>query len=515
MDAFDEELNTTFSKDDRNILLRDGEFYHPVALCVYGIACHQAFLDTKDSSYYKNMVDQVKYFQDSSLWDVHFDGKGIGLPYHMDFHDLKAPWYSGMAQGLSLSFLLRYRELTGDTSLDQTMKRIVYFMIQPEKSGGTISNINTEPWIELYPNSLTARHVLNGSLNGFIGLYEYSTVFEIDKSVSDLLLQCYSVYKNRLPLFTDNGWARYDLGTRYCNPIYMRYQIYEVKQMYELFGDDDFRRQTLLWAALLNGKAYDDGLNTLKSYDHHISKMAEPGPGGWQFVSFTDSIEKVKIKSQHAFKDFSLLNKRLGITEQNGIKKSNAETQFILFEFGKKELFQYLQLSYQGSAQELNIRLYSKIGQDLVELSTIKHQLSDSFWHGEITQNAPPEGYENLIVELEGKDAQTVEQILPSFYDTSDVELPWFGHYQTENMYLEKGKTYNFTLDNYQVKYLKIFYKFDKDASQADFADYSPYNILNSTSFSPKETGFYKFLVSYERENLISIVDMLRYTLAK
>ena len=501
--------DSTFSVSPEGIFLKNGST-HPVRIAMLGIACYQEFLVTNDSVYFKRMQNQLHYFRDSSYWDFAFDGKGIGLPYSTDYHDLKAPWYSGMAQGLALSFLLRNRELTGDTSLDQTMHKIAYFMVQPEEQGGTLSMHDTEPWIELYPNSAVAKHVLNGSINGFIGLYEYCKVFPGNTRLETLRDRCYEVYRDRLPLFTNTGWSRYDLSGNFCNPLYLRYQIYEMLQLFQLLNDDLFRRQALLWSALLGGKVYDNGINTHKNIYFDISRKVTPGPGGWQVPVYDSLAQPASIKKLTVFDELNELKEYLQIPQDTTYK--NGEHRFIIIDLDNATSFQYLKMPFESRAHELSISLYYKSGNSLKELKTIGHQLSDQFWHAQTISDHPEKKYDQIIIKFEGKGAVTTKYPQPVLIDTTALKLPWFGHYQTLGIPMEAGKIYQFTLENYQVKYLRVFYKGAAELNQLDDANYLPTIFLENAQFIPAKTGYYQFMICYELENLVSIVDMLRYS---
>ena len=115
---------------DKNGVILSKKKYHPLSVAVYGVLSYYNFKESNDSSYYFKSIDQVKYFKDSTKVNLLFDGKGIGLPYKVNFWDLKAPWYSGMTQGYAISYLLRYYELTKDEIVVPIIQKIAYTLIQ-------------------------------------------------------------------------------------------------------------------------------------------------------------------------------------------------------------------------------------------------------------------------------------------------------------------------------------------------------------------------------------------------
>ncbi len=148
---FEKSFNRTFDKS--GVLLSKGQ-YHGLAIAQFGILSYYEFLETGDSVYYNHVINQARFFKDSTKVHAKFEGKGIGIPYHKKFGDLEAPWYSGMTQGYAISFLLRYFDLTGDEESLPLIKKLLYFLKLPQSEGGTISITDKGfKWIEEYPNS--------------------------------------------------------------------------------------------------------------------------------------------------------------------------------------------------------------------------------------------------------------------------------------------------------------------------------------------------------------------------
>lgn len=103
----------------------------------YGMLAYYEFQKSKDSLYYWQITDQIKYFKDTSMVDIIMNGKGMGLPYTFNYKDMKANWYSGMTQGYATSFLLRYFDLTKDSTILPIIDKIIYLLISPVEEGGT------------------------------------------------------------------------------------------------------------------------------------------------------------------------------------------------------------------------------------------------------------------------------------------------------------------------------------------------------------------------------------------
>jgi heparosan-N-sulfate-glucuronate 5-epimerase len=126
--------------------------YHALTISFYGIMNYEDFIITGDSACYQRVINQFRYFQDSSRVIYIDSAKGMGLPYHKQAYDLKPIWYCGMTQGVALSFLARYYLLTRNEDALHKMKQVAYFMLRPQEKGGTLGRTpEGYLWIEEYP----------------------------------------------------------------------------------------------------------------------------------------------------------------------------------------------------------------------------------------------------------------------------------------------------------------------------------------------------------------------------
>jgi hypothetical protein len=171
-----------FPHDENGIRLQEynGEYhYHPWLMSRMGVWYLASYLQTSDSLYldilyrYANKLDEIGVRVDSAIF----------LPYQFDFplHGLAfneimmAPWYSGMAQGVALSFLIRSYDKLGDPYLKALADSIYYSFF--DFSGDRniwITAVDTLDylWFEEYPFNPNT-HVLNGFIFAIEGLYDY------------------------------------------------------------------------------------------------------------------------------------------------------------------------------------------------------------------------------------------------------------------------------------------------------------------------------------------------------
>jgi hypothetical protein len=155
---------------------------HPVAQAQYGLQLLNSYRLTHDAWY----LDRAER-QGQRLVDTHVEvGRAWWFPYQFDFAMtsgqprpvLTAPWYSGMAQGVALSLLVRLGEATGDPTWQQAADAVFASFGAPVSA--------TQPWavrvdgagylwLEEYPRTpaTMSEQVLNGHLYAIYGVWDY------------------------------------------------------------------------------------------------------------------------------------------------------------------------------------------------------------------------------------------------------------------------------------------------------------------------------------------------------
>lgn len=492
--AYDDPKNTIYSKDPKGIIKSNNE-YHPLTLSMYGILNYYHFKQTGDSIYYKRHISQSNYFKNKDLLEYKLNNKGIALPYPFDFHELNKGWFSGMTQGTALSYILRYRKLTQRNDLDSVMHKIAYLLCQPVEKGGCISDYSTHPWIEEYPNSDNAIHVLNGAINGYIGLLEYTQKFNTNDSLNLLTKRVYESILYYLPHFNQMNWARYDLGKRMCDPGYMRLHIYQMRSMFELTKNDLFKRQEMLWAAQLNGREHIDSTNRVKYLKTHISKLQAPAFGKWYLPK---GIEMPKLSP--FYKIDSILNPRI-------------KEHRIVISFKDTGSFDYLLFQAENKMNISKISIHLNQNDSIILKGSSYHQLDNKTIHLRLLDLIKVQPGNQLVIQY--KSEHRPKNPLFSFQNRSHPNTTWFGHYYTEEVPLDSNQTYQFYLPNIEINYLKIFYKYGENIEEIQNNDFNPLNYVKSTTFTPNKNGVYKFLICFEKENNLSMVGPFQFKAIK
>lgn len=250
--------------DAKGVVTQKGQ-YHPLSIAFYGIMNYDDYLLSKDTTAYRHILNQFRYFlSDSNLTWID-ERKGAGLPYRTNFKDLKAPWYSGMTQGVAISFMLRYHALTKDARALELAQKFAYFMLKPADKGGTIAKTpEGDTWIEEYPNSKQSQQVLNGFINGLIGLYEYTLYFPKDTLAKRIHDESFSAMLRAFPIYDTHEWTNYNRNSSAVTNQYMRYQLTQLDHLFEIYKEQKLMRQMKIWSFFAHQK-FDKELKFYKN----------------------------------------------------------------------------------------------------------------------------------------------------------------------------------------------------------------------------------------------------------
>ena len=148
--------------------------YNPIAIAQYGLGNYNLFGQTgeqsrrakflKASDWLVEKLEQNRY--GVWVWNHHFD---------WEYRDmLKAPWYSGLAQGQGVSLLLRaHRETDDQRYLDAAARAFQSFGRAVNEGGVMFTDEHGDLWIEEYIVD-PPTHILNGCIWASWGLFDYA-----------------------------------------------------------------------------------------------------------------------------------------------------------------------------------------------------------------------------------------------------------------------------------------------------------------------------------------------------
>src|ERR1700758_2780350 len=175
---FSEKTNYDGPHDSAGIPLLDyhgkiGLQYNPIAIAQWGLGHYNRHLHSGESAH------RQKFLAASEWLCAHLEQNGCGVwvwHHHFDWeyrHKLKAPWYSGLAQGQGISLLLRaYRETGKYHYLGAALRAFNAFLRPIDKGGVTFTDEKGDLWFEEYIVS-PPTHILNGFIWAAWGIYDY------------------------------------------------------------------------------------------------------------------------------------------------------------------------------------------------------------------------------------------------------------------------------------------------------------------------------------------------------
>ena len=490
------EASREFDKDG---IIKSAKRYHPLSIIQFGILAYYKFKETNDSIYYKKCVNQIKYFKDPTKVNTLYDGKGLGLPYTFKFWDLKAPWYSGMTQGYAISYLLRYHELTNDPDVYPLIEKIAHVLLQRQENGGTLSTTNEGyTWIEEYPNSKKSPQVLNGYINGLIGLKEYTDFFPSDTTAKRILDETYLGLVNSLEYYDTPTWSYYNRARKPLKNNYLRYQVYEMQHLYEIFNDEIFDNQKRIWSVLSKGKYVRSKSKAYKYPKHDMSiPITEVYPGYYgipinkrSYMGNFVSLQHLKHKSLWRLNRFFRKNKHKEVKD--------GSTKFYIT-FNEKNYTNYLEFSIDTTIHKPEIILYKRDENNRIK----KMDAVINIQSGNILFSFEEIRISNIILLLKNTNSSIITPI--KFYNTNTVKPPFYGHLKTKAFTLNSDKKYNIDLKLFNTDKVVIFYKYAKKETQLKSSKWKAKNTADSL-FLPQKTGVYKFMVVYDYTSPLSMI---------
>ena len=173
------------------------------------------------------------------------------LPYDFFWphYNLKAPWFSALANGLTLQVLIKAHEMTQDLKYLIAAKGLLNaFFIEVEDGGITYKDSPNEWWYEEYAsNDKDAKisRVLNGMMFTVLAIYDYYE-YTNDADAKLLFDKGVNSLKKEIPKYNDNGYFYYDLLGKPAG-TYHTTHVDLLKKLYDVTGEPIFNDYYELW----------------------------------------------------------------------------------------------------------------------------------------------------------------------------------------------------------------------------------------------------------------------------
>lgn len=224
--------------------------FNPIAVAQYGLARFNEHLRTGSAPALASALIQADWLAAS----LRLNRQGVPVWMHdFDFEyreTLRAPWYSGLAQGQGLSLLARAWASTRERRYGEALEAAFSSFRRPVAEGGVMwDRGDFSPWIEEYIVD-PPTHILNGCLWALWGLLDHSLATGARAS-SELFEAVVDSVVRRLPRFDTGYWSLYELsGTALpmlASPFYHRLHIVQLRITAELSGRSELAATADRW----------------------------------------------------------------------------------------------------------------------------------------------------------------------------------------------------------------------------------------------------------------------------
>jgi heparosan-N-sulfate-glucuronate 5-epimerase len=224
--------------------------YNPITIAQWGLANYNCSCETGEGSRRQKTLKAADWLvanleQNAHglwVWNHHFD---------WDYRDpLRAPWYSGLAQGQGVSLLLRAHAHSEDEKYQRAADKAFIALTMPIAEGGVIfEDEERNLWIEEYLVD-PPTHILNGFMWALWGVFDYwlarsnaSAKLIFDRGAETTLCN--------LARFDTGYWSLYEQsGTRLkmmASPFYHQLHIVQLRVMTWLTGNPRFAEVAERW----------------------------------------------------------------------------------------------------------------------------------------------------------------------------------------------------------------------------------------------------------------------------
>src|SRR5215467_7126944 len=227
-----------------------GRQYNPIAIAQWGLANYNLFCETADVNCRQKIMRAADWLsshleQNShgiAVWNHHFD---------WEYRDtLKAPWYSGLAQGQGISLLVRASKESNDARyLEAARVAFLSFQHSIAEGGVAFTDESGDLWFEEYIVS-PPTHILNGFLWALWGVYDYWLATR-DSSAHELFSRGVQTLLHGLDRYDLGFWSLYEQsGTRLpmvASSFYHRLHIVQLRVIERLTGESKFAEVADKW----------------------------------------------------------------------------------------------------------------------------------------------------------------------------------------------------------------------------------------------------------------------------
>ncbi|TDC87982.1 hypothetical protein E1292_46165 [Nonomuraea deserti] len=238
-----------------------GTFQYPVEVVQYGMENYSKWVATGDEKYRPKAETVARW-----LLEHQDDKGGWPVPFAYSYRDglageLRAGWYSGMAQGIGAAFLAKMYDKTDESRYGDAALRALGPLTTTVEKGGVLRSFEGHDWFEEYPTP-TPTHVLNGYLFALLGVYDVGELMD-HAAAREMFKEGLETLDRVLPLYDLSSRTSYDLlhytrtPATAPNPARWSYHALHVTQLSALDAITGGRYSAIeeRWLGYLHGKA--------------------------------------------------------------------------------------------------------------------------------------------------------------------------------------------------------------------------------------------------------------------
>ncbi len=237
---------------------RIGVQYNPIATAQWGLGNYNLFCRSANIERRRKFLAAADWLCSHLaqnqfrqwVWNHHFDWEYRSR--------LRAPWYSGLAQGQGISLLVRAHRETGNAAyLDAAARAFGSFLKSTREGGVTFTDERGDPWFEEYIVT-PPTHILNGFIWASWGVYDYLLATG-EPAARALFERAVQTLLNNLEAYDLGFWSLYEQsGTRLkmvASPFYHQLHIVQLRVMHRLTGEGKFARFADRWESYGRSRA--------------------------------------------------------------------------------------------------------------------------------------------------------------------------------------------------------------------------------------------------------------------
>jgi hypothetical protein len=239
----------------------DGRYYdHPVAQAQWGISNVNSYIATKDAFYLRRAIANARQIVAARVSVQTAEGTAWFFKYPFDFalhsgtaFTERAPWYSGMAQGLAISLFTRLLKVDPANAAQwRTNANAAYrsFLVRPTSTAPWVVHVDSSGylWLDEYPVGSRpgqADLTLNGHLFAVLGLFDY---YQLTGSAGALRLfdGATTMAMRYIETFRTVNWiSRYCLAHSVRSTGYHRVHVGQLRLVYRMTHAGGLARESV------------------------------------------------------------------------------------------------------------------------------------------------------------------------------------------------------------------------------------------------------------------------------